>query len=97
MSMSLIVLLPVMLLGIVGPLCFVGCALATHGMPDSIRILDIRALADRVFGDEQKADDWLHRPNRSLSGQKPVDLLNDELGAAVVREMLEQIDHGMFA
>jgi putative toxin-antitoxin system antitoxin component (TIGR02293 family) len=65
--------------------------------PASIRTLDVRALADRVFGDEKKADDWLHRPNPSLSGQKPVDLLKDELGAAVVREILEQIDHGMFA
>ena len=57
----------------------------------------VEALANRVFGDEKKADDWLHRPNGSLSGQKPIDLLKDELGAAVVREILEQIDHGMFA
>jgi putative toxin-antitoxin system antitoxin component (TIGR02293 family) len=65
--------------------------------PDSIRILEVRVLADRVFGDEKKADDWLHRPNGSLSGQKPIDLLKDELGAAVVRETLEQIDSGIFA
>ena len=63
----------------------------------SIRILAIRTLANRVFADETKADIWLNRPNRSFSGQKPIDLLEDELGAAVVREALEQIDHGMFA
>jgi hypothetical protein len=63
----------------------------------SIRFLDVKALADRVFGDEKKADDWLARPNESLSGQKPVDLLKDELGAAVVRETLERIDSGFFA
>ena len=63
----------------------------------SIRILAIRTLANRVFADEAKADIWLNRPNRSFSGQKPIDLLEDELGAAVVREALEQIDHGMFA
>lgn len=62
-----------------------------------IRALEIKTLADRIFGDEQKAEAWLQRPNRSLSGQKPVDLLNDELGTAVVREMLERIDHGTFA
>lgn len=62
-----------------------------------IRALEIRTLADRIFGDEQKAEAWLQRPNGSLSGQKPVDLLNDELGTAVVREMLERIDHGIFA
>jgi antitoxin Xre/MbcA/ParS-like protein len=64
---------------------------------NSIRFLDVKALADRVFGDEKKADDWLVRPNESLSGQKPVDLLKDELGAAVVRETLERIDSGIFA
>jgi putative toxin-antitoxin system antitoxin component (TIGR02293 family) len=61
------------------------------------REFEARALAYRVFGDEKKAEAWLHRPNASLSGQVPFDLLNDELGAAVVRETLEQIDHGIFA
>jgi uncharacterized protein (DUF2384 family) len=62
-----------------------------------VRTLDIKTLADRVFGEEEKAEAWLHRPNASLSGQRPVDLLRDELGAAVVRELLERIDHGIFA
>jgi len=61
------------------------------------RELEVRALAERIFGDENKADAWLRRPNASLSGQIPIDLLKDELGAAVVRETLEQIDHGIFA
>jgi putative toxin-antitoxin system antitoxin component (TIGR02293 family) len=62
-----------------------------------VRILEIKTLADRVFGDEEKAEAWLHRPNAALSGQSPAGLLRDELGAAVVREMLERIDHGIFA
>jgi hypothetical protein len=72
-----------------------------QGVPDRhmelIRRLDIKTLADRIFGDEDRAEAWLERPNASLSGQKPADLLKDELGAAVVREMLERIDHGIFA
>jgi len=62
-----------------------------------IRLLDIRALAERAFGDGDKAEAWLTRPNASLSDQRPLDLLKDELGTAVVREMLERIDHGIFA
>jgi uncharacterized protein (DUF2384 family) len=46
--------------------------------PYSIRTLDVRALADRIFGDEKKAEAWLRRPNASLSGQKPIDLLKDD-------------------
>jgi DNA-binding protein HU-beta len=61
------------------------------------RALEIQALADRVFGDEKKAKSWLSRPNASMSGQIPLNLIKDELGAAVVREALEQIDHGIFA
>lgn len=61
------------------------------------RMLEIQALADRVFGDEKKAKVWLRRPNASMSGQIPLNLMKDELGAAVVREALEQIDHGIFA
>jgi len=64
---------------------------------DMIRIVEIKTLADRVFGDERKAGAWLGRPNSALSGQRPLDLLQDELGAAVIREMLERIDHGIFA
>jgi hypothetical protein len=60
-----------------------------------VRFLDIRTLAERVFGDGEKAEAWLTRPNSSLSGQRPLDLLKDELGTAVVREMLERIDHGI--
>jgi putative toxin-antitoxin system antitoxin component (TIGR02293 family) len=68
-----------------------------HPEGTAARELEVRALADRVFGDERKADAWLNRPNPSLSGQVPLDLLKDEIGAAVVRETLEQIDHGIFA
>ena len=67
-------------------------------MPERlVRMLEIETLADRVFGDPKKAEGWLKRPSAVLYGQRPVDLLKDELGMAVVREMLERIDHGIFA
>lgn len=69
----------------------------TREMSVLLRQLDILALADRVFGDPKKASAWLRRPNKSLGGQTPFTLLKDELGATVVRETLEQIDHGIFA
>ena len=63
----------------------------------SIRFLEISTLASRIFGDKNKAEAWLNKPNASFSEQRPIDLLQDELGTAVVREALEQIDHGIFA
>jgi len=70
---------------------------AAHDEASRARLFDIVILADRVFSDKDKAEAWLNRPNTSLSGQKPADLLKDELGAAIVREMLERIDSGIFA
>ena len=58
-------------------------------------VLEVRALADSVFGDEARAHQWLGRPNRSLSGQTPLELMNDELGVAVVRDTLQQIAYGI--
>jgi putative toxin-antitoxin system antitoxin component (TIGR02293 family) len=64
---------------------------------DAPSVFEVRALADRVFADPEKAERWFGRPNRSMSGQKPIDLMQDEVGAAVVRDTLYQIDHGIFA
>ena len=72
-------------------------AVAGPGREALVRLLDISTLATRVFGDAERAEAWLTRPNTSLSSQRPLDLVKDELGASVVREMLEQIDHGIFA
>lgn len=67
------------------------------GVEQIARTLGVWALAERVFGTEAKATAWLNRPNTAMAGQRPTDLIQDELGAAVVREALEQIDHGIFA
>jgi putative toxin-antitoxin system antitoxin component (TIGR02293 family) len=61
------------------------------------RLLEIHALAQQVFGDARKAEEWLSRPNASLDGQAPAQLLKDDLGTAVVRDTLQQIDHGIFS
>ncbi|HEX2366224.1 MAG TPA: MbcA/ParS/Xre antitoxin family protein [Bradyrhizobium sp.] len=53
-------------------------------------------VAERVFGDKEKAKAWLNRPNPSLSGRRPIDLLKDEAGTSIIREILERIDHGVF-
>ncbi|QUS41266.1 DUF2384 domain-containing protein [Tardiphaga alba] len=60
-------------------------------------LLEVRAYADQVFGDPAKAERWFNHPNRSMYGQKPIDLMKDDIGAAVVHETLGQIDHGIFA
>ena len=63
----------------------------------ALRLERIAALADRVFGNPEKAHRWMRKPKRLLSGKTPVDFLASEAGARQVEEMLYQIEHGMFA
>jgi len=63
----------------------------------AMRLERIAALADRVFGNPEKARRWLRKPKRLLQGNTPVDFLASEVGARTVEEMLYRIEHGMFA
>ncbi|MFZ2099423.1 MAG: antitoxin Xre/MbcA/ParS toxin-binding domain-containing protein [Oricola sp.] len=61
------------------------------------RLERIIAHAYRVFGDEQKANRWLRKPNRAMEKAIPVELLESETGAHKVEELLYAIDYGMFS
>jgi putative toxin-antitoxin system antitoxin component (TIGR02293 family) len=61
------------------------------------RLERILAMANRVFGSEEKARRWLRKPCRALDGAVPIDLLASETGAHIVEEELHAIDYGMFA
>lgn len=52
--------------------------------------------AEAVFGSPDKAREWLKRPNRSLDGDRPLDLLDTEIGQERVSEILGRIAHGVF-
>ncbi|MBO9097401.1 MULTISPECIES: antitoxin Xre/MbcA/ParS toxin-binding domain-containing protein [unclassified Rhizobium] len=60
------------------------------------RLLRISELADKVFGDHDKAHSWLRKPNRALKGIAPIDLLESETGARLVETSLYQIDYGIY-
>ncbi len=62
----------------------------------AFRLAQIQVEADRVFGNPDKASRWLRTANNRLSGQTPLSILRSAAGAALVEEMLVQIDHGMF-
>ena len=49
-------------------------------------------LANRVFADPAKAQDWLARPRLQLGARAPMEMLATEEGARRVEELLTQID-----
>ena len=58
------------------------------------RLARIIALAKRYIGDEKAATRWLKRPNRALGGDVPLQLIDTELGARAVENILGRIAFG---
>jgi putative toxin-antitoxin system antitoxin component (TIGR02293 family) len=62
----------------------------------TLRVAKIIKLADHVFGNHDKALRWLRRDNQRLEGRSPLEMLRSEVGGDLVRQMLYQIDEGIF-
>jgi putative toxin-antitoxin system antitoxin component (TIGR02293 family) len=61
------------------------------------RLERISGMADRVFGNHDKAQRWLRSEVGALDRAKPIDLLQSETGAYLVEQELVRIDFGMLA
>jgi putative toxin-antitoxin system antitoxin component (TIGR02293 family) len=62
-----------------------------------VRLARVVALAEAVFGDAGKAERWLRKPKVRLGDSSPMQRLATDMGARLVEEMLQQIDHGIAA
>lgn len=63
----------------------------------TIRLARAFAHAEEVFdGDHNKITEWFRRSNRSLGGESPLDLMDSDLGAMQVEEVLGRIQEGIF-
>ncbi len=60
----------------------------------TMRLAHVTLDAARAFGDLDKAMRWLRKPNRVLAGEKPIDLIATEPGAALVNQVLGTIEYG---
>ena len=59
------------------------------------RLGRIAALAEEVLGTTDKARRWLHAPNRALGQEPPLNLLDTDLGAREVEDVLLRLAHGI--
>ena len=63
----------------------------------TVRLARVYAQAVEMIGDEQKAVEWLRTPNRALGGERPLDLLDTDLGARAVEDILGRIAYGVYS
>lgn len=59
------------------------------------RLARIAGQAVAVLGTEEKAATWLRRANRALNGEIPLGLLDTDLGARQIEDVLGRIEHGV--
>jgi putative toxin-antitoxin system antitoxin component (TIGR02293 family) len=57
------------------------------------RVARVAGVAVSALGSEDKAATWLHRPNRALNGELPIRLLDTNIGAHDVEDVLGRIEH----
>jgi putative toxin-antitoxin system antitoxin component (TIGR02293 family) len=65
-------------------------------MQETDRSSRVFALAEKIYASPERAEQWLKRPNPRLHGRTPAALLETDLGARAVEELLSQIDEGFF-
>ena len=61
------------------------------------RFSRVLAHAEQALGSRAKATQWLHRPNRALNGATPLTLLDTDIGATQVDDVLGRLEHGVFS
>lgn len=59
------------------------------------RFARVTTQATATFGGDEKAVQWLRRPNRVLGNKPPLDLLDSDIGIRQVEEVLGRIAHGI--
>jgi putative toxin-antitoxin system antitoxin component (TIGR02293 family) len=73
-------------------------ALLTSAESDrTVRMARVYASAVEMIGDQEKAILWLGTPNRALGGERPLDRLDNDLGARMVEDILGRIAYGVYS
>jgi putative toxin-antitoxin system antitoxin component (TIGR02293 family) len=63
----------------------------------TVRIARVYANAVEMLGEEEKAIVWLGTANRALGGDRPLDVLDTDVGARMVEDILGRIAYGVYS
>lgn len=74
-----------------------GRSLTPHESDRAVRIARVFVRAEAALHSRAKASLWLRRPNRALGQVEPGSLLDTDVGAQMVTDVLGRIEHGTFS
>lgn len=60
-------------------------------------LAEVLAKAETVLGDRGDAEQWLAAPAIGLNARRPIDLMATPQGAELVKTLLDQMAHGVYA
>jgi putative toxin-antitoxin system antitoxin component (TIGR02293 family) len=63
----------------------------------TVRMARVYANAVEMIGDPENATAWLETSNRALGGARPLDLLDTDVGARMVEDVLGRIAYGVYS
>lgn len=61
-----------------------------------VRLARIAQRAEEVLQDVENAQAWLREPNGALGGKRPLDMLDTDLGMALVEDVLTRIEYVVY-
>jgi len=62
-----------------------------------LRFARVLAAATSVLGSEEKANQWLLQPNRSLGNIAPIEALDTGIGFQQIMSTLDRIEYGVYS
>ena len=62
----------------------------------AVEIAKLWQHASEVFVQEERARQWINRPNEALNNNKPVDLLDTLTGINMINDVLVRIEEGVY-
>ncbi len=63
----------------------------------AFRMAAVLVLARHVLEDDETAQQWFREPNRALQGERPLDLLDTEIGTQQVVRVLNRLEGGVYS
>jgi len=73
-----------------------GAPLSVEASEKVLRVARVRNLAHTLFATDAAISNWLSEPETALNDVAPLDLLDTELGAREVENVLQALAHGQF-